>query len=96
MGSGGVLMGTHDAGVHADDPFDGPAVVVNLGFGQNPFPGAVIGPPPQTFMRGAPRPVSFRQIPPGRARAQLSEDPVDHLPVISPPARPATRLGQQR
>jgi len=32
-------------------------------------------------------PIALRQVLPRRARAQLPQDPVDHLPVITPPAR---------
>lgn len=37
--------------------------------------------------RPASRPIALGQILPRRARAQLPQDPVDHLPMITPPAR---------
>lgn len=61
------------------------------------LPGAILGPDPQSFVQRLPRPVLLRHVPPRRTGPQPPQDPVDHLPVIPPPATPTTiRRGQQR
>jgi hypothetical protein len=47
-------------------------------------------------MRGLPRPVPLGQISPRGAGAQLPQDPVDHLPVITPPPPSTSHRRQQR
>ena len=59
-------------------------------------PGAVLGPTPEPFMRCLPRPVPLRHVPPRRPGSLHPADPVDHLPVIPPPATTAALLRQQR
>jgi hypothetical protein len=68
-----MLMRPHDRGIHAHDPVDGLAVVVDLRRGQNPVPGPVRGPPAQPFMAGLPRPVAFRQVTPRRTDTQFPQ-----------------------
>lgn len=61
------------------------------------LPGAILGPDPQSFVQRLPRPVLLRHVPPRRPGPQPPQDPVDHLPVIPPPATPTTiRRRQQR
>ena len=61
------------------------------------LPGAILGPDPQSFVQRLPRPVLLRHVPPRRPGPQTPQDPVDHLPVIPPPATPTTiRRRQQR
>lgn len=91
-----MLVGPHHRRVHADRPLHRPAVVVGLRHGQDPIPGAISSPPPQPLMTGLLRPIPFRQVPPRCPGPQLPQDPVDHLAVLPPPARPHPRLRQQR
>jgi hypothetical protein len=57
---------------------------------QNPAPPSRAGnlpDDPALPARPATRAITLWQVPPRRARAQLPQDPVDHLPVITPPIR---------
>jgi hypothetical protein len=54
-GTGRVLVGADDAGVHADDPLDlADGVVLGLGVGQQPVPGPVTLPPSEPVVAGLP------------------------------------------
>lgn len=55
------------------------------------LPGPVEGPFLEPLMRGLPGTVAFGEIPPRSPGADLPEDGVDHLPVITP--FPATAVG---
>src|SRR5207344_499345 len=89
-------VGTVDRGVHTDRPLDLPdRVVLGLGVGQQPIPGAVLLPAAEPLIAGLPGPVAFGHITPGRAGPQPPQDPVDRAPVIGPlPTR--TPVGWQQ
>ncbi|QFU85537.1 hypothetical protein YIM_01535 [Amycolatopsis sp. YIM 10] len=84
------------AGIDRHDPLQvADGVVLDDHPVEDLLPGAVLGPPPQPFMRGLPRPVASGQVTPWSAGAQLPQDRVDHLPVVPPPP-PATLLRWQQ
>jgi hypothetical protein len=96
-GAGRMLMSTGDGGVRADRPVPalgliapGPQPVQDL------LPGPVQGPAAMPVIDGLPVPEALRQIPPRAARPGPEEDPVDHRPVISPPATTLLRTGRQQ
>jgi hypothetical protein len=73
------------ARVHRERPLDLPdGVVFDDDLVEDPIPRAVRGPPAEAFMRGLPGPIALREITPRRPGAELPEDRVDHLPVITP------------
>ncbi len=89
-GTGGMLVGPDDGGVHTEDPFDlTDGVVLDDHLVQDPLPDAVRGPHSQPLVGGLPRPVTLRQVTPRRAGPQFPQDRVDHLTVITPPTAPA-------
>ena len=91
-----MLVGPDAAGIDADGPFHVPdGVVFDDHLVEDAFPGAVRGPDPQPFVRGLPRPVSLGQVAPRSPGAQLPQDCVDHLAVITPPAASALDRWQQ-
>jgi hypothetical protein len=63
---------------------------------EDPVPRAARRPAPQPLMSRLPRAVTLRQIPPRRSRAQLPQDPIDHLAVIPPLATTTPTTWQQR
>src|SRR5271169_7208126 len=86
-GSGRMLMGAGDGGVRADRPArafgliaPGPQPV------QDRLPGPVQRPAAMPVIDRLPVPEALRQITPGAPRPGTEEDPIDHLPVIGPPA----------
>ncbi len=86
-GTGRVLMGPGHGGIGADRPVaalgliaPGPQPVQDL------LPGPVQGPAPMPVIDRLPVPEALGQVPPRAARPGPEEDPVDHRPVIGPPA----------
>src|SRR5689334_4656776 len=61
---------------------------------QDLLPGPVAGPAPMPVVDGLPVPEPLRQVPPRAPGPGPEEDPVDHHPVIGPPAA-ARRTGRQ-
>jgi hypothetical protein len=91
-----VLVGPDGGGVDAEGPLHVPdGVVLDDDLVQDAFPSAVRGPDPQPFMRGFPRAVALGQVAPRGSGAQLPQDRVDHLAVITPPPAPALHRRQQ-
>jgi len=89
-GPSSMLVSPDARGVHTDHQRDvvlqrPQPIVLDDHHGQDPVPPPVSRPHPQTLVRGLPRPVPFRQIPPRRPRAHLPQDRFNHLPVIAPP-----------
>lgn len=96
-GACGVLMGPHHGGVHRDVPIDVTGCVSHrLNLLQKAFPCAIGGPPSVTFIDGLPRSESFRQVTPLDPGPDPVQDPVDHLPVVPPPATTAVAHRQKR
>src|ERR1035441_3349274 len=95
-GAGRVLMGPGDGGVRADCPVpalglvaSGPQPVQDL------LPGPVQGPAAMPVIDGLPVPEALGQVPPRAACPGTEEDPVDHRPVIGPPAAALLRTARQ-
>ena len=84
-GTGRSLMRPHHRRINTDNPFHRSAVVLYLYRRKDLVPRTVSRPPPQPLMRGLPRPITLRNIPPRRTRTQLPQDRVDHHSVITPP-----------
>ena len=89
-GPGRMLMRPRDGGIRADRPVaalglitPGPQPVQDL------LPGPVQRPAAMPVIDGLPVPEALRQVPPRAPRPGPEEDPVDHRPVIGPPATPA-------
>ena len=94
---GGVLMGSDAAGVDAEGPLDVPdRVVFDDHLVENALPGAVLGPDPQSLVRGLPGPVALGQVAPRGPGAQLPQDRVDHLAVVTALTPTALDRWQQR
>ena len=90
-------MSPDRTGVDTDGPLDVPdGVVLDDDLIQHAFPGAVGGPDPQPLVSGLPRPVALGQVPPRCTGAQLPQDRVDHLAVITPPPTATLDRRQQR
>jgi Resolvase, N terminal domain len=86
---GRMLMGPGDRGISADRPVlalglitAGPQPVQDL------LPGPVQGPAAMPVIDRLPVPEALRQVPPRAPCPGPEEDPVDHRPVIGPPAAP--------
>src|SRR5262245_28055382 len=95
--TGGVLVGTHAAAVHTDDPLQlTDRVRLGLHMGQQPVPGAVAAPSNQPVVAGLPGAVPLGQIAPGRAGPQLPQDAVNDTAVVSPAAAALLVTRQQR
>ncbi|ALM36625.1 hypothetical protein SFR_5864 [Streptomyces sp. FR-008] len=92
-----MLMGPHDGGVDRDVPVDLPG---RIGLGLDPleqaFPGSVGRPQAVTFVDRLPRTEPFRQVTPLNAGPHPVQNPVDHLPVIPPPATTPVTDRQKR
>jgi hypothetical protein len=82
-----MLVRTHDGGVHRNVPVE---LTGRVGRGldllQQTLPGAVGRPQPVAFIDRLPRTEPLGQIPPLHPGPHPVQDPVDHLPVIPPPA----------
>lgn len=91
-----MLVRPDHARVDRDHPLDlADRIVLDDHLVQDLLPGAVRGPQSQPFMCGLPGAVPFGQVTPRCTGAQLPQDRVDHLPMITPPPTPA-RYRQQR
>ena len=92
-----MLVSTHHRGVDLRVPVD---ILLGLSQGDDPLleprPRTILGPPPKPQMRGTPRPVPLRHVPPRRTGPLDPADPVDHLTVIPPPTTTSALLRQQR
>ena len=92
-----MLVRPDDSAVHVDQPLDlADCVALGLGVGQQAVPGAVPAPANEPVVAGLPGRVPRGQITPGRSSAQLPQDAVHHLAVVSPPAAASPVLRQQR
>src|SRR5262245_17071903 len=90
-------MGAYGAGVDRELPHDvADRVVFDDDLVEDPVPRAVGGPAPQPFVPGLPRSVALRQVAPRCTGAQLPQNSVDHLAVITPLAAATTPRRQQR
>ncbi len=63
---------------------------------QQPFPGSVSGPEPMALVDRLPRTGPLRQITPVHPGPYPVQNPVDHLPVITPPPTPPVAHRQER
>lgn len=92
-----VLVGAHDGGVHRDVPV---GLAGRVGRSLNPLqqtlPGAVGRPEPMAFVDRLPRPEPVWQIAPVHPGPHPVQNPVDHLPVITPPPAPTVAHRQKR
>lgn len=110
-GAGGMLIRPHNGGVDRDVPVDlARGVSLGLQLPEQAFPGAVRRPQSVPFINRLPRTEPFWQVTPLNTGPHPVQNPVDHLPVIPPPAAlrtrpqphrrdlvpPATRLALQR
>ena len=89
-----MLVSPDHARVDREGPLDTPdGVVFDDHVFEDPVPRAVRGPAPETFVSGLPRPIALRKVTPRRTSAELPEDRVDHLPMITP--LPTTTTSRQ-
>lgn len=92
-----MLMRTHDGGVDRNVPVH---VTGRVGRGlnllQQPLPRPVRRPLPMTFIDGLPWPEPLGKITPVHPGSHPVQDPVDHLPMVSPPATPVVADRQER
>lgn len=94
--SSGVLVRAGNGRVDRHRPLDlADGLGIALRFGEDLFPDPVEGPYPESFVAGLPRPVPGRDVTPWGTGPDLPEDPVDHLPVITP-RRPSRDLRWQQ
>lgn len=92
-----MLVGADRGGVDVDVPVDlSRGVGDGLDTLQQSLPGAVGRPQHVPTMDGLPRAEAFRQLAPLTPGAEPVNDPVDHLPVITPPTTPVVACRQQR
>jgi hypothetical protein len=86
-GASGVLMRPCDrgVGVSVPVPITG-AVGLGVQRGLDPCPGAIFFPPGEPFVQRLPWPVPFGHISPRHPGTHPKQDPVEHLPVITPPS----------
>jgi hypothetical protein len=92
-----MLVSADDGGVDRDVPVDltGP-VDRGLDLLEQALPRSVRGPQPVAFIEGLPRAEPFGQVTPLNARPHPVQNPVDHLPVVSPPATAPVTDRQER
>lgn len=94
-GAGSMLMHAEDGGVDRDVPVN---LACGIGRGldllEQTLLGAVGGPRAVAFVDGLPRPATFWQITPLHSGPQPVQNPIDHLPVIPPPA--TTPIGHRQ
>jgi hypothetical protein len=92
-----MLMCADDGGVHRDVPVD---LAYRIGRGldllEETFPGSVTRPQAVTLVDGFPRTEPVRQITPLHPGPHPVQNPVDHLPVIPPPATTTVADRQER
>jgi hypothetical protein len=86
-GAGRMLVGANDGGVDRDVPADlTRGVGCGLDLLEQTFPGPVCGPQTMAFVDRLPRPEPLRRITPLHTGRHPVQNPVDHLPMIPPPA----------
>jgi hypothetical protein len=86
-GASGVLMRPCDRGVGVSVPVQiTGAVGLGVQRGLDPCPGAIFFPPGEPFVQRLPWPVPFGHISPRHPGTHPKQDPVEHLPVITPPS----------
>ena len=95
-GTGGVLMGAHDGGVHTHRPVHRPTASSWTCRWARIAPRCHRRPTAGTAHRGLPVPVPLGQVPPGGAGGQLPQHPVQHGAVIQPSPAPEWLSRQQR
>jgi len=89
-----MLMRPYRARVDREHPLDlADGVVFDDHLVEDPVPGPVRSPPPQPLMGCLPGPVTLREVTPRGPGAELPQDRVDHLPVITP--LPTTTTSRQ-
>jgi hypothetical protein len=92
-----VLVGADDGGVDRDVPVD---LACGVGCGldllEQTLPCPVCGPQPVAFIDGLPRTETFGQVTPLHPRPHPVQNPVDHLPMITPPATTSVADRQER
>lgn len=90
-------MSPHDGGVDRDVPVDlSRRIRRGLDLLEQTLPGPVTGPQPMAFIDGLPRTEPFGQVTPLHAGPNPVQNPVDHLPVIPPPATTPVTDRQER
>ncbi len=96
-GAGRMLMRADDGGVDGDVPVDlTRRIRCGLDLLEQTFPGSVGRPQAVAFIDGLPRPEPFGQVAPLHSGTDPVQNPVDHLPVIPPPATTAVADRQER
>lgn len=92
-----MLMRPHDGGVDRDVPVNLPdRVGLGLDLLEQTLPRPVGRPHPVPFVDGLPWPEPFGQVTPLHAGPYPVQNPVDHLPVIPPPATTPVADRQER
>jgi len=90
-------VGADLGGVDVDIPVD---IACGVGDGldvpERPLPSPVGRPQQVPFVDRLPGAEALGQLAPLTAGAEPVNDPIDHLPVVPPPAAPVIALGQQR
>lgn len=90
-------MGSYSGRIDRDLPVDlAHRVSGRLNMLQQPLPGPVRRPQPVTLVHGLPRAVPLRQITPLHPSPHAVENPVDHLPMVTPPSAPPVADRQKR
>ena len=92
-----MLVRADNGGVDRDVPVD---LACGVGRGldllERTFPGSVGRPQAVAFVDGLPRPETFGQVTPLHPGPHSVQNPVDHLPVIAPPATTPVTDRQER
>ena len=92
-----MLMRSHDRGVDLGTPVEiSGRVRVGLQPLLDPCPGAIGFPAGEPVVAGFRRSVAFRDLIPLRAIVDPPQDPIDHLPVITPPPTTLEHHGRQQ
>lgn len=92
-----MLVGADDGGVDRDIPVDFPSSVgLGLDLLEQAFPGSVGRPQAVPFIDRLPRAEPLWQVTPLNAGPDPMQNPVDHLPVIPPPATSSVTYRQER
>lgn len=92
-----MLMRADDGGVDRDVPVDLACCIGrSLDLLKQTLPGAVCRPQAMAFVDGLPRPETFGQITPLHPGPHPVQNPIDHLPVIPPPATTPIADRQER
>jgi hypothetical protein len=95
-GASGVLMSAHHSGIGAHRPLLALGLITaSLQLAHDLGPGPIQRPAAMPAIDRLPVPEPLRQIPPRASHPGPEEDPIDHLPVIGPPATPRRISGQE-